>query len=320
MKEQILKGLLLRRSIDEGDGTNKGARGAVEDLDGASLADSDEDVSVDRIDRFGDERHHREELIKKGTITPLDVITDGASTALRRRGRVSLMEHKIAEGMTVKLPRPRRAKVRIRQQAKDNPGAERDSRIERDGVTTEQLYPPRDEAFIESPTYVSKQPRTQGLSDGLEGQCQKCSNRTDDAPVCPACLERRSKENPTTTAWRHGSVDEVTEEQGRRQSAVERSKANSVECPICAQVVRVDDPAHPDVSLSKHMDRCDRRRERGRASGQAIDEKDFGEESSPHSRSLPEQPIGRKRLGEQHSHGINSTIAVFCQIVINVAT
>ncbi len=31
-----------------------------------------------------------------------------------------------------------------------------------------------------------------------------------------------------------------------------------VECPLCAQPIKVDDPAKPDVCLSRHMDRCTR--------------------------------------------------------------
>lgn len=37
-----------------------------------------------------------------------------------------------------------------------------------------------------------------------------------------------------------------------------KGTGNRVECPLCAQLVRVDDPAKPDVCLSRHMDRCTR--------------------------------------------------------------
>lgn len=302
MKEQILKGLLLRRSIDESDGTSKEEREAMGDLNGHA----DEDVSVECINRFGDERQHREELINSGAITPLDVIGGGDATSQGRRGRVSLMEHKIAEGMTVKLPRPRRSKVRMRQRAETNPSAKRGPSIERDGLTMEQTHPRPHEALVDPLADVLKLNKNEGLStfDDAEGQCQKCSNRQEDAPVCSACFET-SKESPTTTARRCGSVSGVTEAQERRQSTSERSNAHTVECPTCEQFVRVDDPAHPCTSLSKHMDRCTRRRGRARASGQAKDEKDFGKESSPRRRSLLERRAERKRSGEQCIRSIN---------------
>lgn len=162
MKEQILRGLL--RSRTDGDGAPE-AGGA------ASL-----EVAIQRADDrsdVGDTWKRREDLVKTGAVTPLDALDDLAVGLVGRR-RKTLQDYKIAEGMSVKLPRSRRAKTR---------------------------------------------PRT-------------------------SCSE--------------AGPDRVGDNQGGLGTAAGVDVEKTVECPLCAQPVKVDDPASPDVSISRHMDRCSR--------------------------------------------------------------
>eukprot|EP00903_Cladosiphon_okamuranus_P019263 g17709.t1 len=171
MKEQILRGLLHAR--EDGDGTHE--VGGAAGLEGGAL-------STD-VRRDADEsRRRREDLVKTGAVTPLDVL-DELAVGLVGKRRKTLQDYKIAEGMTVKLPRSRSAKIR---------------------------------------------PRTS----------------RSDLSEC-----RREFGGET------GNVDYL---QGGLGEAAEDDSEYSVECPLCAQHVQVDDPANPDVSISKHMDRCSR--------------------------------------------------------------
>lgn len=182
MKEQILRGLLRMRA--DGDGPPE-AGGTTGVEIGARCAD----------DRSGvdDTWKRREDLVKTGAVTPLDALDD-LQVGLVVRRRKTLQDYKIAEGMTVKLPRSRRTKTR---------------------------------------------PRT------------VWSDRSERRP---------DSEQP-------GRVDD---NQGDLGAAAEVAE-NSVECPLCAQPVKVDDPANPDVSIGRHMDRCSRgsrRKSRHRLAGE----------------------------------------------------
>lgn len=177
MKEQILKGLLLQRQ-DEEDGNVMDGRGIGGDVRVATMAHASGatgvDADVDAASRCDGELQRREELIKSGAITPLDDLTGAPTTLAPTRSRMTLMDHKIAEGMTVKLPRsrrrPSRSSISQRGLASDGPGSE---------------------VLV-------------------------------------------------TTA------------------------NTAVQCPICTQNVRVDQPCNLDIILSKHMDRCSRRSGRTR--------------------------------------------------------
>lgn len=179
MKEQILKGLLLQRK-DEEDGNAMDGLGIGGDVRVATMSHAGGaagvDADVDAASRCDGELQRREELIKSGAITPLDDLTGAPTTLAPTRSRMTLMDHKIAEGMTVKLPRSRRRPSR--------------SSISQRGLASAE---PGSEVLL----------------------TDKTANTT-------------------------------------------------VQCPICTQNVRVDQPCNPDEILSKHMDRCSRRSGRKR--------------------------------------------------------
>lgn len=184
MKEQILRGLMRGRADEDGTQEAGGAAGLEV---GARRADDRSDVD--------DTWKRREDLVKTGAVTPLDALDDLAVGVAGRR-RKTLQDYKIAEGMTVKLPRSRRAKTR---------------------------------------------PRT----------------------ACSDLGEYRHESG--------GEPGKVVDNQGSLGRAAEVDPENSVECPLCEQLVQVDDPANPDVSISRHMDRCSRssrRKSRHRLAGE----------------------------------------------------
>ncbi|CAM9824223.1 unnamed protein product [Ectocarpus sp. 12 AP-2014] len=186
MKTQILRGLLRDRCGDDGQ-EEAGAAGRVE---AASRSD---------------EQSH-EDLVKTGAVTPLDALDD-PTIGLAGRRRKTLQDYKVAEGMTVKLPRSRRPKARTRESVKKQAESGNDSCGELDNAETS----------IDSSMSVQPQRSLRG-DEGVSAE-----------------------ENP------------------------------AVQCPVCAQMVTVDDPANPDICLSRHMDRCTRsaRRRSCRQAGEA---------------------------------------------------
>lgn len=186
MKTQILRGLLRDRCGDDAQ-KEAGAAGRVE---GASRSD---------------ERSH-EDLVKTGAVTPLDAFDD-PTIGLTGRRRKTLQDYKVAEGMTVKLPRSRRPKARTRESVRKQAESGNDCCGELDNAETS----------IDSSTSVQPQRSSRG-DEGV--------------------------------------------------SAEENA---AVQCPVCAQMVTVDDPANPDICLSRHMDRCTRsaRRTSCRQAGEA---------------------------------------------------
>lgn len=111
MKEQILRGLL--RSRADGDGTPEAGGAAGLQVGTTRRAD-------DRSDVDGTWKR-REDLVKTGAVTPLDALDDLAVGLVGRR-RKTLQDYKIAEGMSVKLPRSRHAKTRPRISWSDSGG------------------------------------------------------------------------------------------------------------------------------------------------------------------------------------------------------
>lgn len=178
MKEQILRGLL--RDREDGDGKEAEPAGYVHVA-----------TRSDKHSALNDTWKRREDLVKTGAVTPLDALDDLA-VGLIGRHRKTLQDYKMAEGMTVKLPRSRRLKTKPRTNCSDVGG----TRHESGGETDE----------VEASVDTSKSDQNQGS------------------------LRRDARAGTESI----------------------------VECPLCAQVVKVDDPANPDVSLSRHMDRCTR--------------------------------------------------------------
>lgn len=90
---------------------------------------------------------------------------------------------------------------------------------------------------------------------------------------------RRAKTRPRTACSDLGDCRRepgrepggVDGNQGSLGSAGEVDTEDRVKCPLCTQPVKVDDPAHPDLSVSRHMDRCgrsSRRKSRHRLAGE----------------------------------------------------
>lgn len=81
---------------------------------------------------------------------------------------------------------------------------------------------------------------------------------------------RRESDGETNKV--EGSVDtsKSDKKQGSKGRELRAGTESTVECPLCAQFVKVDDPANPDVCLSRHMDRCTRstRRKSRRQAGE----------------------------------------------------
>lgn len=168
MKEQILKALLRQRQGEEDGNTNDGL-GIAGDVLVATTAHAGGgagvDASVDAASRCDGELQRREELIKSGAITPLDDITDAPTS----RSRMTLMDHKIAEGMTVKLPRSRR-------------------RRNRSGISQRGLAPdgPGSEAVVstESETVGSAESEAVVSTENATVQCPICTQKVRVDPPC----------------------------------------------------------------------------------------------------------------------------------------
>lgn len=211
IKAQILRGLL--RKWEDG----KEAEAA-----GATGPRHDPELSDDQSSAFRETWRRRDDLVKAGAVTPLDAF-DATPVGLEGRRRKTLQDYKVAEGMTIKLPRSRRAKPKTRIDL----ASEAASRHELGGERAK--------------TYKSSHAQD-GPRDGAE----------DDNPQ------------------------------------------DQVECPICAQLVKVDDPANPDASLSKHLDRCTRRTRRG--SRPHAEKGDFDRGDSATVRERPRKGTGVRSL------------------------
>lgn len=102
MKEQILRGLLLRLRKQEGEVDSCGEPDnnprPTSATSGLSLLTKSPLSSDSQL-------NHRDNLIKVGAVTPFDDLESHPTSDVKRRGRKTLMDHKIAEGMKVKLPR-----------------------------------------------------------------------------------------------------------------------------------------------------------------------------------------------------------------------
>lgn len=259
MKEQILRGLLRLRHGQEEDGVD--AAGAIH---AATVG------SIDPVVRLNEEWNNREDLIKTGAVTPLDGIAGGSASGAPTRGRMTLMDHKVAEGMTVRLPRSRRRHVRSRADVSDQAEAApvRDSGAPQGDLGKDSFR---------SPGRNSGAPTSSVSADGDAGQsrttlgwtCQACTLVCpEDAVECPACRKRRPRKrySPARAVDRSGDgVTQGASAQGGSRSEVDSNTTNTVECPMCLHDVEVEDWARPDVFLTKHMDESTRRSGRTRS-------------------------------------------------------
>lgn len=287
MKEQILKGLLQRRNIrSEFDENPKESPGAAREPDGAASARDSDGTHDDVADSLGGDWQRREELIRTGAITPLDDVTSRA-TPPRPLGRVSFMEHKIAEGMTVKLPRSHRVRARSGAGVNDTSHADGDLTMKH--------------AAGGSPAGVSALPRHANVADELVEQREGCDNFCPVGETeCGIFDESKVKHGtPPTSSRRRSRNDVNNEEQGVLQNERRGGQSNAIQCPLCTQRVHVDDSTNPDVSLSKHVDRCNRRRSHGMVSGQASKGFRAWQESGSTTNHLPKDLTRTKRLARK---------------------
>ena len=110
---------------------------------------------------------------------------------------------------------------------------------------------------------------------------------------CSDLAELRQESSRDSDKFEASGTAVTTDQiQGSLGRDARMSTGNTVECPLCAQLVKIDDPANPDVCLSRHMDRCTRstrRTSRHRRSEQDDDPRDGDD-------------IGTKR-GSAHGQG-----------------
>lgn len=102
MKEQILRGLLLRLRKQDGE---VDSYGEPDNNQRATSATSGFSLSKKSPLSFDSQLDRRDDLIKVGAVTPFDDLESHPTSGVKRRSRKTLMDHKIAEGMKVKLPR-----------------------------------------------------------------------------------------------------------------------------------------------------------------------------------------------------------------------
>lgn len=255
MKQQILRGLLRVRCGESGD-ANDGL-GAAQEVEVVAKVHTSEATSNDSSHLRNDDWKRREDLVRTGAVTPLDDLAGISDAVVPKRVRMTLMDHKIAEGMNVKLPRPRRLSRRARRFG--------DGQVESRPVSGKEpvvgpFSPGEDITAGEDAT------TPQQLVDGDSWACQRCTLVCPaDAGECLACGEPRPRKRNTPENARKGYESEVVEGTLRLgPSNIEAGALteNTVDCPVCRQSVNVGDQTNADMSLSKHMDRCTRRTRR----------------------------------------------------------
>lgn len=164
MKEQILRGLLLRLWKQD---SELDSCGEPDNNPRAASATSGFSRSIKSPLSFDSQLDHRDDLIKVGAVTPFDDLESHPTAEVKRRGRKTLMDHKIAEGMKVKLPRSFR---RGAKETMSSDEAQNKNRCETDTGDNHEKGNERDPyPRISS----SKKPRgTDASSDGYSGDEQ----------------------------------------------------------------------------------------------------------------------------------------------------
>lgn len=260
MKEQILRGLLYRGRGGEHESALKDFETDSDDRRGASAVRA----SVDTSDGLDDIWQRREALIKTGAITPLDDVTKTSDSATPTRRRMSLMDHKIAEGMTVKVPGSRPRRVQAGSISPGNTETAHGVRKERDETKNIQpLWPNRDGVRAGNPSRPAHRNGDSDLAEKTEWRCHNCTSWCPaGATECPDCDGGMHRKDATPAEFQHRTSGVSKKGQGTRSHRAGNRLGNAVECPMCTQLIKVDDTANLDVCLSKHMDRCARRKGR----------------------------------------------------------
>lgn len=280
MKEQILRGLLLLRNGEEDGGEEDEQE---DELKISSTADISKSISHDTDGLLNDEWIRRDNLIRTGAVTPLDGLASGLSSNIPTRSRMTLMDHKMAEGMEVKLPRSRRRTDRNRKgEARQQSGkgwVSFGASANAPALDSRRFRASSTCVPTESGNMTGKFPsnRNRGTSDDCEPEipdeegtwaCRMCTLFCSAGVVdCPACGEQQSrKRNQPKPAHTSNGKDgkERALESGSPTSESGVSTRSKIDCPVCKKNVRTGDPTNPDVYMSKHMNMCTRKNERKR--------------------------------------------------------
>lgn len=289
MKQQILRGLLRVRCGEGGD-ANDGL-GTTQEVEVVTKAHTSETISNDSTHLRNDDWKRREDLVRTGAVTPLDDLAGISGAVVPKRARMTLMDHKIAEGMNVELPRPRRLSRRARSfgggQVETRPvsGKEHDAT----GAVVGPLSSDEDNVAGDDAA------TPQQLVDGDSWACQRCTLVCPaDAGECLACGERRPRKRNTPenapSSYESEAVDGTLRLGSSRIEAGALTE-DTVECPFCRQSVSFGDQTNPDVSLSKHMDRCTRRARR-RPLEQTEDEDEHEDGNKARPKGTPRHRTG----------------------------
>lgn len=160
IKAQILRGLLRRYEEGKEEAEPAGAAGPAHDP-----KHPDKQASALR-----DTWKRREDLVKTGTVTPLDALDDLTVTVAGRRRR-TLQDYKVAEGMTIQLPRSRRAKLKPRTVRTGDAASMHESRRELD--------------------------KPLGSADEQESLHDAAKESTETHVKCPVCAQFVKVDDPT---------------------------------------------------------------------------------------------------------------------------
>ncbi|CAM9862204.1 unnamed protein product [Scytosiphon promiscuus] len=187
IKAQILRGLLRRCE----DGRDADAAGDTGREPCSNLADGQNSA-------FRSSWSRREALVKEGTVTPLDALDD-LTIGLTGTRRRTLQDYKVAEGMTIKLPRSRRAKLKTRTFSTSEAASMHES-----GRELEEALKSAEDGLGE------------GTEESTVGQvkCPVCAQfvKVDDPTNPDACLSKHL--DRCTRSTRRGSFRQVKKDGG----------------------------------------------------------------------------------------------------------
>lgn len=267
----------------EGGDANDGL-GATQQVKGVAKAHASETISNGSTHLRNDDWIRREDLVRTGTVTPLDELAGISEAVVPKRTRMTLMDHKIAEGMNVELPRSRRRSRQARSFGSGQVEASPDSDNKQDAI----------EAVVEAFSSDEDNPASdeaatpEHLADDDRWACERCTLVCPaDAGGCLACGEPRPRKRNTPESGATKGASKF----GSSEVEAGILTVNTVECPVCRKSVRVDDPTNPDVSLSKHIDRCTRRAQRSSLE-QSGDEGEHENGTKARSKGTPKRRRG----------------------------
>lgn len=191
----------------------------------------------------------------------------------------------------------------------DKHSALNDSRKRREDLVKTGAVSPLDALDDLAVGIVGRQRKTlqdykmaEGMAVKLPRSRRLKTKRGADNDIGESRHESGGETNNAETGVNTSKSDQNLHGQGRDSSA---GTEDVVECPLCTQVVKVDDPTNPDLYLSRHMDRCTRstRRKSCKQAGEEIglgSADDTGaKEGSANRKGLCPQTLATTRLSRQ---------------------